>query len=61
MSAVTDRPTDNTLESLYRMQIEKSEELKHVLQVYAQETTFGDKKYDDCRLKLMVQDISSRE
>ena len=26
------------------MQIEKSEELKYVLQVYAEETTFGDKQ-----------------
>ena len=50
-SAVTGRRTDNMLEALYRMQVEKSEELKYVLQVYAQETTFGDKKYDDCRWK----------
>ena len=34
------------------MQVEKSEELKYLLHVYAQETTFGDKKYDYCRLKL---------
>ena len=26
-----------------------------MLRVYAQETTFSDKKYDDCRLKLMAQ------
>ena len=32
------------------MQVSKSEELKYVLQVYAQQTTFGDKKYDHCRL-----------
>ena len=31
LSAVTDRPTDSKLESLYRMQVEKSEELKYVL------------------------------
>ena len=43
------------LESLYMMQIEKSEELKYVLQVYAQETTFGGKGYDYCRSKLMAQ------
>ena len=50
LSAVTDRPSDN----MYKMQVEKSDELKYVLQVYAQETTFGDKN-DDCRLKLMAQ------
>ena len=37
------------------MQIEKSEEFKNVLHIYAKETTFGDKKYDYCRLKFMVQ------
>ena len=30
LSAVTDRPTDITLESLYEMQKEKSEELKYL-------------------------------
>ena len=35
--------------------IEKSEELKYPLQVYAQETTFGDKKCDYSRLNLMVE------
>ena len=37
------------------MQVEKSEELKYLLHFYTRETTFGDKKYDNCRLKLMVQ------
>ena len=54
LSAVTDRPTDSKLESLYKMKVGKSKELKHVLQVHAEETTFGDKKYDYCRLKFMV-------
>ena len=48
-SAVTDRPTDNILESLRKMQVENTEELTYVLQVYARESTFGDKKYDCCR------------
>ena len=43
------------MESLYKIQIEKSKELKYEQQVYAQETTFGDSKYDYCRLKLVVQ------
>ena len=55
LSAITDRPTDSMLESLYKMQVERSEELKYLLQVHAQEMTFGDKKYDYCRLKLMAQ------
>ena len=33
----------------------KSKDLKYVVQVYAQEKTLGDKKYSDCRLKVMVQ------
>ena len=37
------------------MQIEKSEELKYLLQVYPQEKTFSDHKYDYCRLKSMFQ------
>ena len=37
------------------MQVEKSEELQCLLQVYAQETTVGEKKYDHCRSKLMSQ------
>ena len=37
------------------MQLEKSEGLSCLLQVYTQETTFGDKKYDYCSLKLMFQ------
>ena len=41
-------------EGLYKMQVENSEELKYVLQVYAQETTFADKKSDYCRLKLIA-------
>ena len=53
-SAVTDRPIDNILESLYKMQVEKSEALKQALHVYTHETTFGDKKCDYCRLKLMA-------
>ena len=53
LTAVTDRLTDSVLESLYL--VEKSEELKYFLQVFAQETTFGDKKYDYCTLKLMFQ------
>ena len=43
-SAITDRPADNKLGSLYKMQIDKSEELKYLMQIYAQETTFGIKK-----------------
>ena len=58
LSAVTDRPTDNMLESLYKMQVEKSEELKYLVQVYVQETAIGDKKYDSCRLQLMAKKIS---
>ena len=46
VSAVTDRPTDNTLESLYKMQGGKSEELTLFYKVYAHETTFGDSKDD---------------
>ena len=53
-SAFANRPVDNTLESLYKMQVEKSEELKHALHVYTHETSFGDKKYDYCRLTLMA-------
>ena len=50
LSAVTDRFTDNLLESLYKMQVEKLEGLRNLLQDNAQETTFGDKKYDCCSL-----------
>ena len=53
-SAGTDRPIHNILESLYKMQVEKSEELKHALHVCTHETTIGGKKYDYCRLKLMA-------
>ena len=52
LSAYTERPTDSMLVSLYKMQVQKSDELKYLLQVYAQETTLGDD--DDCRLKLMM-------
>ena len=55
LSAVTDRPTDSKLESLYKMRVGKSKELKYVLQVHDEETTFGDKKCDNCRLKLMAR------
>ena len=55
LTAVTDRPTDSMLETLYKMQVAKSEELNYLLQVYAPETTLGDEKYDYCRLKVMVQ------
>ena len=37
------------------MQFEILEELIHLLQVCAQETTIGDKKCDYCRWKLMAQ------
>ena len=50
LSAVTDRLTDNTLESLFKMQVEKSQEMKYLLQVFA----LGDKTYNHCRLKLMA-------
>ena len=53
-SAFANRPIDNILESLYKMQVERSEELKHALHVFTHETSFGDKKYDYCRLKLMA-------
>ena len=42
LSAVTDRRTDNIEGNLYNVQIEKSEEMKYLLQVYAQDATFGD-------------------
>ena len=48
--------TDSILESLYKTDVAKSEELKYFfVQVYVQETRFGDKKYDYCKLKLVVQ------
>ena len=46
LSAVTDRATDNMCDSLYKMQIEKSEELKYSLPVYTQEATLVNEKYD---------------
>ena len=52
LSSVTDRPTDNILETLCtRCKMQKSEEEV----VIALQTTSGDKKYDSCRWKLMVQ------
>ena len=50
-SAVNDRPTDNILVILTRENLHKAEELKDVLQVDAQETTFADKRYDCCSAK----------
>ena len=44
-----------TTESLHNFQVDSSEALKHVLQVYVQATTFGDKKYDYCRLMLLAR------
>ena len=56
MDRSTDRPTGNILKSRgTRYKLKNSEEVKSLLQVCAQETTFGDKKYNDCRLKSMVQ------
>ena len=46
LSAVTDRNTDSIIESLCKIEVEKSEELKNVVQLYAEETTFGDKEYE---------------
>ena len=43
------------METLYQMQAEKSEEVQYFLQVSAQQTTFGDNKYDDYRCELMAQ------
>ena len=39
--SLTDVLTASLLDSLCKMQVEKSEELKRLLQVYAQETSFG--------------------
>ena len=54
-SAAIDRATDNVLEICARCKLKKSEDLKYLLQVCAQETTFGDKTHDYCRLKLMAK------
>ena len=54
LSAVTDRPTDSILECRCKLQVEKSEGLEYLFQIYAQETTFGDKKYDYCKLELVI-------
>ena len=51
LPAVTDRPADNILESLYKMQIAMSEGVDNVLQVYAQETTLGDDGHKTSRAK----------
>ena len=51
-SAVTDRHTYSILESLYQIRVDESEELKYLLQVYAQETTVGDKKCDCCKIEV---------
>ena len=51
-SAVTDRPTDSILESRYQIRVDESEGLKYLLQVYAQETTVGDKKCDYCKIEV---------
>ena len=53
-SAVTGRPTDNMLKALQDVN-SKIGKLKYVLQVYIQETTFSDEKYDYSRLKFMAQ------
>ena len=37
------------------MQVEMSDKLEYVLQVHAQETIFGEKKYNYCRWKSMAQ------
>ena len=55
LPAGPDRPTGGVWECLYKAQVQKSDEFKYVLQVYAPETTFGDKKNDYRRLKLMAQ------
>ena len=47
LSAISDRR--------YKMQVENFEALAYLLQAYAQETTFGDKKCDYCRWKLVAE------
>ena len=54
-SAAIDRATDNVLVICARCKLKKSEDLKYLLQVCAQETTFGDMTHDYCRLKLMAK------
>ena len=44
-----------TTERLHNFQVDSSEALKHVLQVYVQATTFGDKTFDYCRLMLLAR------
>ena len=48
-SAVTESNSDNIFESLHKMQVGKSEELKPFMKVYAQETTFGNWKMRTAR------------
>ena len=53
-SAVTDRPTDNILESLYKMQVERSEEPEIcVASLRPRDDIWRQEKYY-CRLKFMV-------
>ena len=49
------------LEILFKVQVEKSEELKYVLQVYARETTSGDKKYDSLQIEMCGRKTSRAE
>ena len=49
MTTFSGTRSDSVLESLQKMQV------AHMLEAYAQEATLGDKKSDDCRLKLMVR------
>ena len=44
LSAVTDRPTDSMLESVYNMQVEQLNEIKYLLQFHLKRRHFGDNK-----------------
>ena len=56
LNEVLSASTDNILESLYKMQIEKSEELKYVFEsLRSRGDIFGNNKYDYCRVKLVAQ------
>ena len=55
------RPTENIFESPYKMQIDKSEELKYWLPVYTQEATFDDKNTTIANWSSWPKDISSRK
>ena len=46
LSAVNVRPADSIVDRVCKIEVEKSEELKHVVQVYAEDVTFGDKEYE---------------